>query len=199
MMQLYIYGASGHGMVIEDIAQACGYDKIEFIDDGKNSYPSFDDIKGNTNIPIVIAIGNNQTRARLYSKIKEHGFHLPSLIHPSAIVSKNSQIEEGSVLMPGVVINAASKIGRGVILNTGCIIEHECVIGNFAHISPAVAIAGNVTIGNYTHIGIGSHIIQGIIVGDNTIVGASSNVVKNIGDFKKAYGNPCKEIENIKE
>ena len=36
-------------------------------------------------------------------------------------------------------------------------------------------------------------------IGENSIIGAGSVVVKNIVDFKKAYGNPCKEVGNIDE
>lgn len=42
---IYIYGASGHGLVIADIARACGYDDVIFIDDGDNDYPSFEGSK----------------------------------------------------------------------------------------------------------------------------------------------------------
>ncbi len=30
---IYIYGASGHGLVVADIARACGYDDVVFVDD----------------------------------------------------------------------------------------------------------------------------------------------------------------------
>ena len=33
---IYIYGASGHGLVVADIARNNGYDNIIFIDDGNN-------------------------------------------------------------------------------------------------------------------------------------------------------------------
>ena len=36
MKSIYIYGASGHGLVVADIAKACGYKDIIFIDDGDN-------------------------------------------------------------------------------------------------------------------------------------------------------------------
>ena len=45
MKSIYIYGASGHGLVVADIAKACGYTDILFIDDGNNEYPTFKDIK----------------------------------------------------------------------------------------------------------------------------------------------------------
>lgn len=197
MKSIYIYGASGHGLVVADIAKLCGYEKIIFIDDGKNIYPSFEDIRKNNHIPIAFGIGNNNIRAKLFEKVKNNSFNMPILIHPSSIISPSVKIGEGTVIMPNVVINAKATIGDAVILNTSSIIEHESIVDNFVHISPNVALAGNVTIGQFSHIGIGSSIIQGKIIGSNCIIGAGSVVVKNINNFKKAYGNPCKEIGDV--
>ena len=197
---IYIYGASGHGLVVADIAKACGYEDIIFLDDDKSKgFLSFEDIKENRDYHIAFGMGNNQIREKLYKKVKENGFLTPTLIHPSSIISSSAIIEEGTVVMPNVVLNAKGFIGKGVILNSSCVIEHESFIGDFVHISPKVAIAGDVRIGNFTHIGIGSSVIQCLEIGKNTIIGAGSVVVKNIADFKKAYGNPCKEKGNIDE
>ncbi|MFA7090247.1 MAG: acetyltransferase [Arcobacteraceae bacterium] len=199
MKSIYIYGASGHGFVVADIARTCGYDDIIFIDDGQNSYPTFDDIKNNNYIPIVFGIGSNTRRSKLFDKVKMSGFEVVSLIHPSSIISSSVTIGVGTVVMPNVVINAKAVIGDGVILNTASIIEHECLIEDFVHISPNVALAGNVKVGKFTHIGIGSCVIQGIIIGKNSVIGAGSVVIKHIDNKIKAYGNPCKEVEDINE
>ena len=196
---IYIYGASGHGLVVADIAKSCGYDNIIFIDDGENEYPTFDGIKGNNQIPIALAIGDNYIRAKLFEKVKNSDFKIVNLIHSSSVISPSATIGKGIVVMPNVVVNAKAIIGDGVILNTSCVIEHECKIENFVHISPNVALAGNVIVSEYTHIGIGSNVIQGIIIGKNTIIGAGSIVVKNIRNFKKAYGTPCREIKDLNE
>ncbi|WP_458699889.1 acetyltransferase [Sulfurospirillum sp. 1307] len=195
---IYIYGASGHGLVVADIAMACGYDDVIFVDDGENEYIAFEDIKTTNNIPLAFGIGNNTIRARLFERVQNHSFEIVSLIHPSSIVSSSATIGKGTVVMPNVIVNAKATIGDGVILNTSCIIEHECIIEDFVHVSPNVALAGNVKVEKYSHIGIGSQVIQGIMIGNNTIIGAGSNIVKNIGSFKKAYGNPCIEIEDMK-
>ena len=197
---IYIYGASGHGLVVADVAKSCGYENIVFLDDDKSKgFLIFDDIKENRDYHIAFGIGNNQIRAKLYKKVKENGFSTPILIHPSSIISSSARIEEGTVIMPNVVVNAKAYIGKCVILNSSCVVEHESVIGDFVHISPKVSIAGDVKIGNFTHIGIGSSVIQCLNIGKNSIIGAGSVVVKNIPDFKKAYGNPCKEKGNIDE
>ena len=198
--RIYIYGASGHGLVVADVAKSCGYEDIVFLDDDNSKgFLTFDDIKENREYHISFGIGNNQIREKLYKKVKENGFFTPILIHPSSIISSSAIIEEGTVVMPNVVVNAKAYIGKCVILNSSCVVEHESIIGDFVHISPKVSIAGNVKIGDFTHIGIGSSIIQCLEIGKNSIIGAGSVVVKNIRDFKKAYGNPCKEIGNIDE
>ncbi len=197
MKSIYIYGASGHGLVVADIARACGYDNVIFVDDGVNEYPSFEDIKRTSGIPVAFGIGSNSIRAKLYERVQNSGFEIISLIHPSSVISPSATIGKGTVVMPNVVVNAKATIGDGVILNSSCVVEHECIIDDFVHISPNVALAGDVKVGKYTHIGIGSNVIQGIIIGEDTLIGAGSTVVKNIGDLKKAYGNPCREIGDI--
>lgn len=197
---IYIYGASGHGLVVADIARACGYQEIIFLDDDiSKGFLTFQEIKENRDSHIAFGIGNNQIRGRLYEKVKNNGFFTPTLIHPSSIISPSAKIEEGTVIMPNVVVNAKAYIGKCTILNSSCVVEHESVIGDFVHISPKVGLAGDVRIGDFTHIGIGSSVIQCLEIGKNSIIGAGSVVVKNIANFKKAYGNPCKEIGNIDE
>ena len=197
MKSIYIYGASGHGLVIADIAQSCGYEEIVYIDDGANPYPSFEEIKNNTEIPIALGVGSNGARKKLFEKIEEAGFAIATLIHPSAVISDNVTIGKGSVVMPGVVINTHSTVGKGAIINTASVIEHENTIGDFAHISPGVALAGNVTIGKQTHIGIGSSIIQGVTIGSGCMIGAGSVVIRSIESNRLCYGNPCKVIKEL--
>lgn len=197
--QIYIYGASGHGLVVADIAKACGYTDIIFIDDGINDFLTFEDIKKNTNVPIAFGIGDNHTRKKLFEKVINHHFEIVSLVYPNVIISSNVYIGRGTVIMPNVVINAHSKIGHGVILNSSSVIEHENIIGDFTHVSPNASLAGNVTIQDMVHVGIGSTIIQGITIGKNSILGAGSIVVRDIADNLLCYGNPCKVIRKLNE
>ena len=195
---IYIYGASGHGLVVADIAKSCGYDEILFIDDGENQYPSFEEIKNRTDIPIALGVGVNAVRKKLFEKVNAAGFEIATLVHRSATVSPSVTIGKGTVVMPHVVINANSVIGKGAILNTSCIIEHENIIEDFVHISPNVALGGDVQVGELTHIGIGSSVIQCLKIGSNCIVGAGSVVIHSIKNNTLCYGNPCKAVKELK-
>ena len=197
MKKIYIYGASGHGLVVADIAKACGYDDVQFIDDGENEYAAFDQIKDTIDAPVALGIGQNRIREKIFHKLEEYHISIITLIHPTAIISKSVEIAQGTIIMPLVVVNAKATIGKGVILNTSCVIEHENIIGDFVHVSPDVACAGNIKIGNLAHVGIGSTLIQGIQIGNHTMIGAGSVVVKDIGKHRLAYGNPCKEKKEI--
>ena len=191
--KIYIYGASGHGLVVADIARNNGYDEIVFLDDASERKFSPELEK----FDIIIAIGENKTRQKVSQKVEAAGFDIVNLIHKSAVVSESAVIEKGVVVMPNAVINAKAHIKEGAIINSGAVIEHECDIGKFAHISPNAALAGNVSVGEFTHIGIGSSIIQGISIGKNCIIGAGSVVVRDIKDGTKAYGVPACEHGKI--
>lgn len=197
MNKLYIYGASGHGLVVEDVARACGYNDIEFLDDFKQEFRSFDSIANEENICIFIAIGNNKHRQNFHDRSVEEGFEIVTLIHPSAIISPSAVVGKGTLVMPNTVVNAKACIGEGVIVNTASVVEHENKIGDFSHISPRVALAGNVSVGEFSHVGIGSCVIQGVSIGANTTIGAGSVVVRDIEDNVVAYGNPCKKMRDI--
>ena len=191
--KIYIYGASGHGLVVADIARSSGYDEIVFLDDASEF--KFSPELGKADI--IIAIGQNKTREMISKRVEAAGFEIVKLIHKSAVVSESAVIEKGVVVMPNAVINAKAHIKEGAIINSGAVIEHECDIGKFAHISPNAALAGNVSVGEFTHVGIGSSVIQGISIGKNCIIGAGSVVVRDIKDGIKAYGVPACERAKI--
>lgn len=151
--------------------------------------------KGCKNAFITLgSIGDTSVREKLYDDLKDIGFRFPIIKDKTSIISKNVVIDEGTFIGKGTIVNSGTIIGKNCIINTGSILEHDCKIKDFVHIAPGVSLSGNISIEEKTHIGTNSTIIQGIKIGNNCIIGAGSVVVKNIGNFKKAYGNPCKEV-----
>lgn len=210
MKKIVLIGAGGHCKVIIDIIKCTNqfeivgitekvekpYDVLDvpIIGDDNNLIQIFN--SGVKNAFICIgALNNINSRNLIYKNLKLIGFNLPVLIHNNAIISKYTNIGEGTCIMPGAVINAGSSIGKNCIVNSGSVIEHDCVIGNNTHISPNVAIGGGVSIGSNTHIGIGSSIIQGINLGNNVTIGAGAVVINNLDNNVLAVGVPAKVIK----
>jgi sugar O-acyltransferase (sialic acid O-acetyltransferase NeuD family) len=140
----------------------------------------------------VGSIGHPDKRIDLSRKMKKIGYQFPSVIDPTAIISKsNTFIEEGVFIGKGVIINTGVRIGSFSIINTGSIIDHDCIMGQFVHISPGVRMSGGIHIYDNVHIGIGSTLVQSISIGKNTIIGAGSVVISDIQDDVTAFGVPC--------
>ena len=140
-------------------------------------------------------MGNSSLRERIYYRLKEIGFNIPNVIDPSAIIASDVKLGEGIFVGKNAIINTSAMIEEMVIINTSAIVEHDAVVKKYSHISVGAVLCGNVNIGKCTLVGASSTVIQGISIGDNTVIGASSVVVSSVGDNKKAYGVPCKEVD----
>ena len=205
MKRLAILGASGHGKVVADIAECCGWDEVVFFDDAcpKASVNGHWAVVGNsqrlvecldTFAGVVVAIGNNAIRAEKLRWLSEISAPVVTLVHPSSVISQYAELGAGTVLMPGVVVNVSSKIGDGVILNTGCSIDHDCTIGDCAHISPGARLAGGVKVGAQSWIGIGTSVKQLVQIGQWVTVGAGAAVVTDLPDGVTAVGVPARPM-----
>jgi UDP-perosamine 4-acetyltransferase len=203
---IILVGAGGHAKVCIDILSDMG-EKIAYCIGSGNDPDycfgipvlkdnnSFEILKSRGYSRIFIAIGDNQTRAKLANLVLKEGFHFVNAISPSAIISSSAILGKGIVVMPGVIINVDTKIGDLSIINTGSVIDHDCVIGYATHIAPHCGLAGNVFIEDFTFLGIGAKVIPKITVGNNCIVGAGSVVIKNIPAFSKAVGVPAQILK----
>src|SRR5579871_3371970 len=168
MSKVVLLGAGGIAIVAAEIARLSGLEIVGFLDDraekrgtnfcGTPVLGAFDMLPGlRRDVPqVVVAFANGRGRLAVAEKALSYGFHLPQLLHPSAIVSRDATIGHGAILMPGTIVNAGTRIGNNIILNTAATVDHECTIGDGVHIAPGTHLSGLVTIGDATWIGIGS-------------------------------------------
>lgn len=193
--KLAIIGDGGHGQVVADCAKLMQqWQNIEFFDDSFKLDKTVDALisKGDKNIDIFIAIGNNKTRELIYQKLKKVDFNFPILRHPSAIICDDVLIKEASILLAGSIINSGAKIGKSNIINTGASVDHDCVLEDFIHLSPGARLAGNVRIEERSWIGIGSCICENLNIGKDVIVGAGAAVISDVSNNKTVLGVPAK-------
>ena len=203
--KIILVGYSGHGLVVADTAfennlNIIGYTeksinnanpyKLEYLGNESSSNFNLWDL----DFDVILGIGDNVLREKIYNYIIKKGKKVISLMNSSASISSFATIGDGVFINRNVSVNAFAKIGDNVILNTGCIIEHDCVIDNNVHIAPGAVLAGNVKVGYGTFIGANSVIKQGLEIGNNVVVGAGTVVLSNISDGNKIVGNPHRLI-----
>ena len=194
---MYLYGASGHAKVIIDILRA-NNEKLEALFDDNEAIDSLLDypVLRSSEVcgPLIISIGSNGIRRKIAESLN---VTFGSAFHPSALISEEAEIKEGTVVMQGAIIQSGTHIGKHCIINTGASVDHECLIGDYVHISPHCTLCGNVQVGEGTWIGAGTTITPGVKIGNWSVVGAGSVVTKNIPDNVLAVGNRCKVIKKI--
>ena len=117
-----------------------------------------------------------------------------TVIHPSAIISKDIFLGEGAQFMAGSIVQAGCVFGDNVLLNTGASLDHDGQIGSHVHLAPGVVCSGHVSIGACSHVGVGSVIIQSISIGKGCLVAAGAIVVNDFADDSKIIGIPAKKI-----
>jgi len=198
MKKIILIGGGGHcKSCIDVIENENKYKIIGIIDKKKNTslhYKFFTEthlnkksIKNNYAFVTVGQIKNYKVRVKLFNKIKDLGFKIPTIISPLSYISKHAVIGKGTIVMHGAIVNAGATIGDNCIINTKSLIEHDVVIGDNTHVSTEATINGGAVIGNKVFIGSRSIIKDNISVGDCSIVGASLYIKKNLkkNSFKK--------------
>ena len=154
---LLILGAGGLGQVVAETAQMSGrYTKISFLDDDPTADKSrlfnivgkIDDAEKLVNefIYAIPAFGNNQRRYELMMKLKEWGYRIPRIIHPTAHISPTVSIGEGTIIRPMVGISREVVIGECCLINMGAMIDHRCVIGRCTHIPMNAVVRGEIVV-----------------------------------------------------
>jgi len=209
--QVLIAGAGGHGQVVADILMAMsnsgqGPRPIGFVDDDVSLFgahvlglPVLGAIADCARIAhqaVILAIGDNQVRARYYRQLSGFGERFAAAHHPSAIFASETRIGNGTVVCAGAIVNPGARIGSNVILNTGCIVEHHCEIEDHVHIAPGVRMGGEVIIGEGTLVGIGSVILPGIRIGKGCIIGGGAAVTADVAGNSVVIGVPARFIRN---
>lgn len=140
----------------------------------------------------LISTGQIQTpdtRIRLYQLLLELGFQLPTVISPTAHVSRHATVGIGSIVLHGAIVNAGAKIGENCIINTRALVEHDATVEAHCHISTGAILNGDVCVGAGSYVGSGSVIREGISIGTGCVVGMGLSVRHNLADHIRFVGD----------
>ncbi len=201
---LIVVGGGGHAKVLVSSLLLSGREILGFVDVNPSVVKLLsisnlgDDSAVFAHFPEQIRLVNGMgsinsaiRRREIFEKFRERGYAFEPVIHPSAIVSPEVEIDEGVQIMAGAVIQPGTRLGENAIVNTGACVDHDCWIGAHVHIAPGVTLSGDVRIGRCSHIGTGATIIQGIKIGSGCVVGAGAVVIRDVPDEVTVAGVPA--------
>lgn len=206
-MILYIYGASGAGIEIYDLAQRannveCKYSKIVCIDDFEEEeefygtyrihFSSCENYANGEEFEFIIAVGEPSARELLYNRVLEAGYKLAVLIDPSAIVSPTAKLSQGCIVQAQSIVSSNVEIGDNCMLLLSTIVGHDAVMGKHCVQCPKSTVGGKSVVGDKCFIGLASSMKQGVCLGDRVIVGMGSMMFKDVESDSTVVGNPAR-------
>lgn len=204
---LIVFGSGGHAKVVIDAAEKQGIKQILVANDDEQSWEGqlmgYRIIGGreallqlDTRPPVIVAVGDNTSRACIAAWMETNNFPLATIIHPSAQVGRGVRIGRGSLLVASSVVNSDAVIGANVIINTGATVDHDCIIGDGVHLAPGVHLCGQVEVGAGSFLGVGTVVIPRVRIGVSCIVGAGSTVIGHVADYALVAGVPARPLRH---
>jgi sugar O-acyltransferase (sialic acid O-acetyltransferase NeuD family) len=196
--RLIVYGAGGHGRsLVALVRELDRYEIVGFVDDG---YAHGDQIFG---LPIlgggggldalakdglrlavngVGGIRDLDSRLSVYQQLRRAGFHVPTVIHPTAWIESSARLEDGCQVFPFATIGTEVIIGFGCIINTGVIVSHNVELRPYVNLSPGATLAGGVYVGERALIGMRATVNLNVRVGEGARIGNGATVKADVPD-----------------
>jgi len=212
--KIVLIGGGGHCLSCIDVIERSGKFEIAGIVDredprthGIDTYPYLGD---DENIPSLVSrfglflvtvgfIENPRVRVRLFETTRDAGGEFAVVASPSAVVSDNARVDNGTVVMHNAVINSGGSIGKNSIINTAAVIEHGAVVGDHCHISTTAVLNGECIIGNRVFVGSNATVFHGIHIHDDIIVSAGSVVHKDLEKPGVYAGYPARMVGKLQD
>lgn len=205
---IYILGVGHNTIVYIDLVESCGYHVAglyhyengrkgeiyfghEIIGDEDELFSS--DLSGKL---FAISVGDNEIRSSIYDKIILCGGCVPTIVHPTAVVSKYAELGKGVIIHANSVVSPDVVIEEDSVISSNDLITHGSRVGKHCFIASNVVVGAYVNMQDYVFIGSGATIISGKVsyLGTRSLIGAGAVVTKNVGANERVAGNPAKKI-----
>lgn len=204
--EIYIVGIGHNSGVTVELAELNGYKIMGLLHYNTNlmgeckwGYPVVSDTEtffkqDITKLNFALSMGGNAIRKEVYKIIKNKGGSLPILIHPSASVSKFTDLSEGVQIHANVTVQPDVIVRENSIISYGVGLSHNVTIGEHCYIACHSLIGAYTIIEENVLVGMGTTTVSGKVekIGYDTVVGAGSLVINSIPPKKIVYGRPAK-------
>lgn len=210
MKEIFVLGIGGSTPVFIDIAEACDY-KIaglyhyndERTGENDHGYPilgSFEDlyqsdIKGKM---FLLSQGDMKIREEVTNKIKQLGGLIPTLVHPTSVISKYAKISnKGVIIGANCIVQADSVIKSNAVLRDMALVCHQTIIGNYCFVGPKALVGAHIEVQDFAFIGQDALLVSGKVgtMGANSLLGAGAVLTKELPANVVAVGNPARVIK----
>jgi acetyltransferase EpsM len=199
----FILGSGGHARAVGSLAVDAGY-AVEFFLDPWANRSALEGLPVLTEAPsslaheaplAILGVGNNAHRRDMYEDVVgRYGLEFQPLIHPTAHLSRSSEVGPGSVVFPGAVIGAGVRIGIGCIVNTSAVIEHDCTLGDFVAVGPGAILCGGVEVHEAATCGAGATALPRVVIECSATLGAMSLARLNVPAGEVWAGVPSRKL-----
>ena len=210
MKQIYALGVGHNTPVCIDLALSLGYEIVGLYhytegrtgetDHGYKILGTFDDLfREDLHGKIfLLTMGDGRIRAELQQRILAAGGEVPTLIHPSAVISHFAKIHpQGVYISPFTYVQADSEIETGSVLLSHVNISHNTHIGQYCFVAGGSHIGAYTDMKDYVFVGQGVLSISDKVktIGEGAYIGAGSLLTHDVPAGVKVMGRPAKPIE----
>jgi UDP-perosamine 4-acetyltransferase len=207
-MRVVIYGSrrDGHAKVLVDLLSTTDLEPAGLIDDELEhrdhtirglavlgTAAILPDLRDRGIEGLLIGFGRATGRRAAVATTQRAGLELPTLVHPSAVVSPTATIGAGVQVLAHAYVGPDAVLHAGVLVNTGAIVEHDAELGDGAAVGPGAVITGRVRVGAAAELGAGATILPNCSIGETAFVGAGAVVTRDVAAGTIVVGVPARE------
>ena len=202
-MILALYGAGAMGREFKYMADASGnWEEIVFIDDNARTeelmgckvlkFRSFSSGYTPEQVRFVVAIGEPRFRMEAFERMKRAGYEGAVLCDPTAYVSPDAEVGEGTAICRDAYVGSLCRVGRNVYISAKAAVGHDSVIGDHTRLGVMSFTGGHTVIGKDVFVGSGAMLRDRIQVGDGSVIALGAAVFEDVPAGVTMMGNPAR-------
>ncbi|MBR4537389.1 MAG: NeuD/PglB/VioB family sugar acetyltransferase [Clostridia bacterium] len=202
-MILALYGAGAMGREFKYMADESGkWPEIVFIDDRAETelllgcpvyrFQQFRARFSPADVRFVVAIGEPKFRREAFERMNRAGYTGGVIVHPSAYISPDATVGEGTAICHGAFIGSQARIGKNCYLSRNASVGHDAAVGDHTRLGVNAFIGGHAVIGENAFIGAGALLRDRVRFGSASVAALGAAVFDDVPDGVTVIGNPAR-------